>query len=135
MKLQLERDHACYAVTPLSCHGRSISCRRCHRRRAHKACPNRSSVSSCPVPYRRFIISFSNSPTTSNPLRTPTIVLPPSPAASSFLITRSNKSYKHQYANIYFVRLRALRVHVEQRARRRWREVEGHSQLIHPAFG
>lgn len=48
---------------------------------------------------------------------------------ASFSIKSADKSYKHQYSNIYFVRLRALRQHVEQRAKGRWNEVAGaHTQ-------
>src|ERR1700722_2704084 len=49
---------------------------------------------------------------------------------SPFLITAANKSYKHQYANIYFVRLRILRRLVEERARERWKDVAGLFLLV-----
>ncbi|KAG6869024.1 hypothetical protein C0993_005683 [Termitomyces sp. T159_Od127] len=51
--------------------------------------------------------------------RSTTAVLDPGDNPS-FQITAANKSYKHQYANIYFTRLRLLRRSVEERARRRW---------------
>ncbi|KAG6840702.1 hypothetical protein C0991_004946 [Blastosporella zonata] len=38
----------------------------------------------------------------------------------SFQINTKDKSYKHQYSNIYFVRLRLLRQFVEERALKRW---------------
>ncbi|KAJ7940876.1 hypothetical protein B0H13DRAFT_2226237 [Mycena leptocephala] len=49
-----------------------------------------------------------------------TSILPPTDSTPSFLISSANKSYKHQYANIYFVRLRILRDVVEEKARQRW---------------
>ncbi|KAJ6623400.1 DNA polymerase subunit delta-2 [Mycena sp. CBHHK59/15] len=68
-------------------------------------------------------------PTT--PLSRPiTTVLPPTNQTPSFLITSANKSYKHQYANIYFVRLRILRDVVEEKARQRWHNVEGNPVLV-----
>lgn len=42
-----------------------------------------------------------------------------------FLIDPSSRSYKHQYANVYFVRLVELRPIVEQRAAERWKNVKG----------
>lgn len=42
-----------------------------------------------------------------------------------FLIDPSSRSYKHQYANIYFVRLVELRPIVEERAGERWKNVKG----------
>ncbi|KAI0033264.1 DNA polymerase alpha/epsilon subunit B-domain-containing protein [Vararia minispora EC-137] len=43
----------------------------------------------------------------------------------SFVVDAQNKSYKHQYANIYFLRLRLLREFVEAEARRRWGGLSG----------
>ncbi|KAJ7489934.1 DNA polymerase alpha/epsilon subunit B-domain-containing protein [Mycena galericulata] len=54
-----------------------------------------------------------------------TTILPPTDETPSFLITNANKSYKHQYANIYFIRLRILRDVVEQKASQRWQGIEG----------
>ncbi|KAJ7219059.1 DNA polymerase alpha/epsilon subunit B-domain-containing protein, partial [Mycena pura] len=54
-----------------------------------------------------------------------TTVLPPTDETPSFLITSADKSYKHQYANIYFVRLRMLRNVVLEQARLRWQGIEG----------
>ncbi|KDQ59486.1 hypothetical protein JAAARDRAFT_174842 [Jaapia argillacea MUCL 33604] len=62
--------------------------------------------------------------------RATTILLPPTPHTPSFSLTSSNKSYKHQYANIYFVRLRLLRGVVEERARARWANVQGSPVLV-----
>lgn len=61
--------------------------------------------------------------------RSATSILAPPPKASSFVIDRSNKTYKHQYANIYFVRLRQLRSFVEENAKRLWKEVAGASRM------
>ncbi|KAH8107222.1 DNA polymerase alpha/epsilon subunit B-domain-containing protein [Cristinia sonorae] len=62
---------------------------------------------------------------TSPVTRIPTTIVPPNPKSPSFVINAANKSYKHQYANIYFVRLRILRGLVEERAKRRWKEIAG----------
>ncbi|KAG1754227.1 DNA polymerase alpha/epsilon subunit B-domain-containing protein [Suillus lakei] len=60
-------------------------------------------------------------PTPSCPLVRPTsTVVPPTEMTPSFLIDAKNKSYKHQYANIYFTRLIMLRNAVEKRAKARW---------------
>ncbi|EIN03671.1 hypothetical protein PUNSTDRAFT_139385 [Punctularia strigosozonata HHB-11173 SS5] len=48
----------------------------------------------------------------------------------SFTINASNRSYKHQYANIYFVRLRMLRKFVEDRAQKRWEGIAGSPVLV-----
>ncbi|TCD66476.1 hypothetical protein EIP91_001356 [Steccherinum ochraceum] len=65
-------------------------------------------------------------PVPSTPLtRPPTGILPPDPKSSSFTINAANKSYKHQYANIYFVRLRTLRGFVEEHAKRKWKDIDG----------
>ncbi|KAF8631413.1 hypothetical protein AX17_005091 [Amanita inopinata Kibby_2008] len=57
--------------------------------------------------------------------RTSTNVLPLPEGAQSFIITAKERSYKHQYANIYFVRLRFLRQYVEQRAAMLWKAAAG----------
>ncbi|KAF7338503.1 DNA polymerase subunit delta-2 [Mycena venus] len=62
--------------------------------------------------------------------RSLTTILPPTDATPSFLITNANKSYKHQYANIYFVRLRILRDVVEEKARQRWHGIKGDPVLV-----
>jgi hypothetical protein len=66
-----------------------------------------------------------NSPTPPLPTRLTTAILPPSDKTPSFLINGASKSYKHQYANIYFMRLRILRDFVEKRAGERWKGVAG----------
>ncbi|EKM55715.1 uncharacterized protein PHACADRAFT_173871 [Phanerochaete carnosa HHB-10118-sp] len=58
-------------------------------------------------------------------VRAATSVLPPTEKTPSFAINSANKSYKHQYANIYFVRLRLLRGFVEENAKRLWKEAAG----------
>ena len=70
-----------------------------------------------------------NRPIPSTPLTRPSTTTLAPPDDASFLIKAADKSYKHQYSNIYFVRLRALRQQVEQRAKRRWNEVAGTSQI------
>ncbi|KAF9483771.1 hypothetical protein BDN70DRAFT_262218 [Pholiota conissans] len=62
--------------------------------------------------------------------RLSTVVLPPGPKTPSFLIGPSQKSYKHQYSNIYFIRLRLLRGFVEENARRRWSVLAGKPVLV-----
>ncbi|KAH9985573.1 hypothetical protein BJV77DRAFT_1031940 [Russula vinacea] len=64
--------------------------------------------------------SFYNHPT-------PTAVLPPTDSTPSFTIQSINKSFKHQYANIYFVRLRLLKPCVEKEAAKKWKDVCGSS--------
>ncbi|KAJ7632395.1 DNA polymerase alpha/epsilon subunit B-domain-containing protein [Roridomyces roridus] len=66
-------------------------------------------------------------PSLSRPLTT---VLPPADSTPSFLITAADKSYKHQYANIYFIRLRNLRDLVEEKARQRWHGIDGNPILV-----
>ena len=58
-------------------------------------------------------------------VRPPTTVLPPTQQTPSFVLGAANRSYKHQYANIYFARLQLLRKYVLARARRRWKDVSG----------
>ncbi len=64
------------------------------------------------------------------PTRPPTSLVPPSATTPSFAIGAANRSYKHQYANIYFVRLRKLRAAVEENAKRRWKNVDGMPWLL-----
>ena len=47
------------------------------------------------------------------------------PKASSFVLGPKHQSYKHQFSNIYFLRLRFLRDAVERRAWARWGNVDG----------
>ncbi|KAF7304732.1 Glutamate decarboxylase [Mycena kentingensis (nom. inval.)] len=62
--------------------------------------------------------------------RPPTTVLPPTPETPSFLITTATKSYKHQYANIYFLRLSHLRSSVLEKARERWADAPGNPVYV-----
>lgn len=48
--------------------------------------------------------------------------------SAPFYIDPAQRSYKHQYANIYFVRLVELRPIVEERAGERWAHIRG--QLV-----
>ncbi|KAF9228027.1 hypothetical protein BS17DRAFT_774646 [Gyrodon lividus] len=52
-------------------------------------------------------------------------ILPPTSSTPSFIIDARNKSYKHQYSNIYFTRLAMLRRPVFERASARWKDLEG----------
>ncbi|ORY25755.1 DNA polymerase alpha/epsilon subunit B-domain-containing protein [Naematelia encephala] len=47
-----------------------------------------------------------------------------------FLIDAAHRSYKHQYSNIYFVRLVELRPIVEERAKEKWSSVRGKPPLL-----
>lgn len=47
--------------------------------------------------------------------------------SAPFFIDPASRSYKHQYSNIYFVRLVELRPIVEARAAERWAKVRGTS--------
>lgn len=71
----------------------------------------------------------SNSSVPSSPLvRHPTTALPLSDKTPTFVINAANKTYKHQYANIYFARLRILREFVQNEAQKRWKDVAGKPQ-------
>ncbi|KZT65450.1 hypothetical protein DAEQUDRAFT_759330 [Daedalea quercina L-15889] len=63
-------------------------------------------------------------------MRPPTSVLPPTQKTPSFVLGASNRSYKHQYANIYFARLQLLRKYVLARAKRRWKDVSGNPVFV-----
>ncbi|KAJ7134983.1 DNA polymerase alpha/epsilon subunit B-domain-containing protein [Mycena crocata] len=65
-----------------------------------------------------------------SPSRPATTILPCTDETPSFIITSANKSYKHQYANIYFIRLRILRDVVEEKARQRWHGIKGSPVLV-----
>lgn len=68
----------------------------------------------------------------SSPLvRHPTTALPLSDKTPTFVINAANKTYKHQYANIYFARLRILREFVQNEAQKRWKDVAGSPKLVH----
>jgi DNA polymerase delta subunit 2 len=45
--------------------------------------------------------------------------------SAPFFIDPASRSYKHQYSNIYFVRLVELRPIVEERAAKLWANVRG----------
>ncbi|KAI0340619.1 hypothetical protein BDW22DRAFT_1378725, partial [Trametopsis cervina] len=62
--------------------------------------------------------------------RRPTAVLAPPEGTPSFAITGHDKSFKHQYANIYFMRLHALRRFVEHNARQRWAGIDGNPVFV-----
>ncbi|KAI0807245.1 DNA polymerase alpha/epsilon subunit B-domain-containing protein [Fomes fomentarius] len=64
-------------------------------------------------------------PQPSAPFTRPATTLLAPPEDASFLIKPGEKTYKHQYSNIYFIRLHTLRKYVEQRAKRSWSEVTG----------
>ncbi|KAF8061475.1 DNA polymerase alpha/epsilon subunit B-domain-containing protein [Lyophyllum atratum] len=63
-------------------------------------------------------------------VRLATVVLDPAPTTPSFQINTANKSYKYQYSNIYFIRLRLLRQCVEERAHKRWGNIAGNPILV-----
>ncbi|RXW24178.1 hypothetical protein EST38_g1656 [Candolleomyces aberdarensis] len=65
----------------------------------------------------------SQSATTSSLSRPATTVLPPTNTTPSFILGSSHKSYKHQYSNIYFIRLRLLKEVVVKNAEHRWRNL------------
>ena len=72
---------------------------------------------------------------TSEALKRPTVTYSSLPALSKpFLIDPALRSYKHQYANIYFVRLVELRSVVEERAQERWAAVRGESINFAPSL-
>ncbi|KAF9045920.1 hypothetical protein BDZ89DRAFT_1089502 [Hymenopellis radicata] len=48
----------------------------------------------------------------------------------SFRINKAEKSYHHQYSNIYYHRLKGIRASVEEQARQRWRDVDGSPVLV-----
>ncbi|OSD02849.1 hypothetical protein PYCCODRAFT_1410345 [Trametes coccinea BRFM310] len=69
-------------------------------------------------------------PVPSTPLTRPSSNVIPPTEKESFHIKATDKSYRHQYSNIYFVRLRELRQHVEQRAKKRWSEIAGNPVFV-----
>ncbi|KAF9066872.1 DNA polymerase alpha/epsilon subunit B-domain-containing protein [Rhodocollybia butyracea] len=62
--------------------------------------------------------------------RATTTVVPVSQETPSFIIDSKNKSYKHQYSNIYFLRLLALRDSVIQAASKRWDNLPGSPTFV-----
>jgi hypothetical protein len=74
----------------------------------------------CSSLYRRFDrIWCSSKPVQAT--RASTTVIPLPESAPNFLIQKSNKSYKYQYSNIYFLRLQSLRRSVEEAALEKWK--------------
>jgi len=66
--------------------------------------------------------------------RLPTAVLPlKKDSTPSFTIQSINKSFKYQYANIYFVRLRLLKPCVEEEALKKWKDIPGMSHISRPS--
>ncbi|KAJ8515537.1 hypothetical protein ONZ45_g7052 [Pleurotus djamor] len=68
-------------------------------------------------------------PTTTNE-RASSIQIARSETTPSFIIDSTNKSYRHQYSNIYFVRLGKLRDFVLGRAQEKWKDIEGNPVMI-----
>ncbi|TFK26408.1 hypothetical protein FA15DRAFT_667499 [Coprinopsis marcescibilis] len=65
----------------------------------------------------------------SSPLVRPaTTTLARTKSTPSFITT--NKSYRHQYSNIYFMRLKLLRLAVEERALQRWGKLDDRPELV-----
>lgn len=62
--------------------------------------------------------------------RASTALLPLPESTPSFLIGKANKSYKHQYSNIYFIRLRLLRQSVEEKSYAKWKNLSGKPVLV-----
>ncbi|KAF5376562.1 hypothetical protein D9757_008276 [Collybiopsis confluens] len=62
--------------------------------------------------------------------RATTTVVPLSDQTPSFIVDSKNKSYKHQYSNIYFLRLHALREHVAQSAAARWSKLSAKPSYV-----
>ncbi|KAF4615259.1 hypothetical protein D9613_002764 [Agrocybe pediades] len=73
---------------------------------------------------------YANVPIPSTLERPSTVVLPPDGNTPSFVIGSHQKSYKHQYSNIYFIRLRLLRDCVQEQARKKWATIAGNPTLI-----
>ncbi|KZV65840.1 hypothetical protein PENSPDRAFT_111792 [Peniophora sp. CONT] len=70
-------------------------------------------------------------PVPSEPLvRAASVVLPLTENTPSFTLDAQNKSFKHQYANIYFLRLRLLRTYVEKQAEKKWHDLAGSPRLV-----
>ena len=61
--------------------------------------------------------------------RHPTNVHPLTHLTPSFTVKSGDRSFKHQYANIYFVRLRLLRELIEKEAVKKWAHFPGKLRL------
>ncbi|PCH38349.1 hypothetical protein WOLCODRAFT_149286 [Wolfiporia cocos MD-104 SS10] len=65
------------------------------------------------------------------PLCRPQTTLADRPANTpNFTLGSKNRSYQHQYASIYFVRLQRLRKFVQARAKQRWKDVAGDPPFV-----
>ncbi|KAG6334004.1 hypothetical protein ID866_5087 [Astraeus odoratus] len=72
-----------------------------------------------------------STPPESTPLtRCPSTLLPATRTSPSFIIDTKNKSYRHQYSNIYFTRLAMLKGPVTQRARAKWENLPGNPMHV-----
>lgn len=58
-------------------------------------------------------------------MRHSSVLLAPSANSPCFDIDVKNRSYKHQYSNIYFTRLATLKKPVLERANARWKDLDG----------
>lgn len=57
--------------------------------------------------------------------RCTSLLLPQTPTSPSFIIDTKNKSYRHQYSNMYFTRLAMLKQPVMDRASAKWKDLPG----------
>ncbi|KAI6111515.1 DNA polymerase alpha/epsilon subunit B-domain-containing protein [Pisolithus croceorrhizus] len=57
--------------------------------------------------------------------RCTSFLLPQTPTSPSFIIDTKNKSYRHQYSNMYFTRLAMLKQPVMDRASAKWKDLPG----------
>ncbi|PPR04960.1 hypothetical protein CVT24_010418 [Panaeolus cyanescens] len=75
---------------------------------------------------------MSGEPSTSSllPPRSSTTIYPLSKATPSFVIDQHKKTYKYQYSNIYFIRLKHLREPVEDNAFLKWKGISGNPVLV-----
>lgn len=73
---------------------------------------------------------YSSPVPTDTPSRISTTILPPDSQTPNFIIDAHQKSYRHQYSNIYYIRLHHLRPVVEEHAREKWSEIEGASTSV-----
>lgn len=57
--------------------------------------------------------------------RCTSLLLPQTPTSPSFIIDTKNKSYRHQYSNMYFTRLAMLKQPVMDHASAKWKDLPG----------
>ncbi|KZT59168.1 hypothetical protein CALCODRAFT_493962 [Calocera cornea HHB12733] len=69
-------------------------------------------------------------PIPSHPCARPSLPVHGSDLKTAFDLGPNAKSYKQQYANIYFIRLAKLRKAVEARARAKWSNVDGNPKYV-----